>query len=680
MKLGTKTIILVSSLVILLCGVSSGIMLYFHEKSLRESVHAGVDGIARASALHISAFIQDSRQNAELIAANLPLKALQAGRMTEVEAYLKEMSARHFFGNGVFILGPDGGFLADYPPHPELKGVSFAFREYFKRTVSQGRGIVGEPYFSKRTGQPVLTFTVPVFDAKRRLLAVVACSVDLLAPQALGGLRTQRIGKNGYLYVFDKSRLMILHPDSSRLLKRDIPKGANLLLDQAIDGFEGVGETVNTRGIPMLLGYRKIPDTSWIIGVQMKKDEAFESLYESRRLMLGTAALSLLFVILVGFRAVQRITLPLQHLHRAANTIMEELGNPELSRDDKVIAQLDGIRTRDEIGDLSRTFRELVQRQRQSVSMLRKAASEWEMTFDSVHEALLCLDRDGNVLRINQIAGDWLRISPALAVGKPAHLLVLNDPATPAWMDTGSLDTEHSLVWSDGLPTREGMYEFAVSPMRDRENISGILLVVRDVTERTRMENAIRQMAFNDALTDLPNRVLLLDRLEQAILACHRKKRRCAVLFLDLDRFKTVNDSFGHDTGDELLRQVARRLESSLRRNDTVARLGGDEFVIVLPEFADQEDLELVAGKIIKVLSEPFEIFAHVIRTGTSIGIALFPDHGAVAQELIAHADAAMYAVKREGRGDFRMYQQDQSERKITMGSAAPPTGLFPPL
>lgn len=659
MKLGTKTIVLIISLVVFLFGVSSGIMLYFHEISLRESVHAGLDGMARTSALNISAFIQESRQNAELIAANLPLNALQAGRMAEVAAYLEKVSTLHRFGNGIFILDREGRFLTDYPPHPDLKGTSFSFRDYFQRTVSEGQGVVGEPYLSKRTGAPVLTFTAPIFDSRKQIVAVVACSVDLLSPQALGGLRAQRIGTSGYLYIFDKTRLMILHPDNDRLLKRDIPEGKNLLLDEAIKGFEGVGESINSRGIPMLLGFRNVPNTSWIVGMQLQKSEAFASLYESRRIMLATVVMSLLFIIVVGFCAVQRITLPLQHLHSAARIIMEELESFEPSRESKVLTLLGSIRTRDEIGVLAQTLRELVERQRKSVSMLRTAANEWELTFNAVNEAVLCLDRDGTIRRINRIAGDWLRTSSAVAAGKPAHLLVLGEGAsTPDWITPEFLDTEHCLVWTGGLPTREGMYEFAVSPIRDGEAISGVLLIVRDVTERVRMDNVIRQMAFNDALTGLPNRVLLMDRLEQAIYGCSRKKCRCGVLFLDLDRFKSVNDTFGHDTGDELLRQVARRLEGSLRRNDTVARLGGDEFVVILQEFIDQGDLDSVARKIIKVLGEPFEVFGHVLQTGTSIGIALFPDDGTVAQDLIAHADAAMYAVKREGRGNFRMYRQ----------------------
>jgi diguanylate cyclase (GGDEF)-like protein len=296
--------------------------------------------------------------------------------------------------------------------------------------------------------------------------------------------------------------------------------------------------------------------------------------------------------------------------------------------------------------------------------MLRKAANEWKLTFNTVNEAVLCLNRDGIILRINRIAEDWLRTSAAVAAGNLAHLLIQGDTSpAPAWINPESLDTEHCLVWTGGLPTREGMYVFVVSPIKDGETNSGILMVVRDVTEQTRMEGVIRQMAFNDALTGLPNRVLLMDRLEQAIHACSRTKSVCGVLFLDLDRFKAVNDTFGHDTGDELLCQVARRLEGSLRGNDTVARLGGDEFVIVLQELKNKEDISTVARKIIKILGEPFEILGHFAQTGTSVGIALFPEDGTVAQKLIAHADAAMYDVKREGRGSFRMYRHGEQSK-----------------
>lgn len=660
MKLGTKAAILFTPLVVLLCGISSGSMLYFHEAALRASVHAGIDGIARAHAHNISAFLHDSQQRAKLIAANLPVEALRAGSTAKVEAYLQKMGQLDRFANGVFILDGAGRFLADYPPHPELRGNSFAFREYFQRTISEQRGVVGQPYFSKRTGAPVLTFTAPVLNSRKSIVGVVACSVDLLAPQALGAVSAQRIGKTGYVYVYDKSRLMVLHPDRSRLLKRDIPEGANRLLDQAIKGFEGVGETTNSRGVDMLVGFRSIPDTNWIVGVQIPKDEVFASLYESRRLMVGTALLFTLLLLIIGTWAMQAITLPLHHLHSAATTIMDELGNPEPCKGSEVLGLLDNIRTRDEIGDLSCTLGELVKRQRQSVGMLRKVASEWELTFNSVHESVLCLDCDGTILRINRTAGEWLRVHPAAAVGKPAQLFIPWDSTeTPAWLAPDLLDTEHQRTWAGFLNTREGNYLFSVSPIRDCDTVSGILMLVRDVTEQTRMDNAIRQIAFNDALTGLPNRLLLMDRLEQSIISCQRKNCRCAILFLDLDRFKPVNDSYGHDAGDELLRQVAGRLQAGLRRNDTVARFGGDEFVILLPELPDKEVVALVAEKIIKSLGEPFEIGGHLIQTGSSIGIAVCPDHGSNAADLIARADAAMYAVKREGRGNYRMYSPE---------------------
>ncbi|MEI7432067.1 MAG: cache domain-containing protein, partial [Betaproteobacteria bacterium] len=251
MKLVTKTILLVVSLLVLLFGTFSAIVLHHHERSLRESVLAGVDGMARANALTVSSFIADSMRSAEAITANLPIKAFQKGDFGAVNQYLREASLLSRFDNGIFILDAKGMLRADFPHHPEVHGTSFAYREYFIRTVKEKRGVISEPYESKRTGSPVLTFTRPVFDPQGQLVAVVACSMNLLESEALGQLLNQKVFNYGYLFLFDKSRLIIIHPDIERVLKRDIPEGSNDLLDRAINGQEGVGETVNSRGMPM---------------------------------------------------------------------------------------------------------------------------------------------------------------------------------------------------------------------------------------------------------------------------------------------------------------------------------------------------------------------------------------------------------------------------------------------
>ena len=177
-----------------------------------------------------------------------------------------------------------------------------------------------------------------------------------------------------------------------------------------------------------------------------------------------------------------------------------------------------------------------------------------------------------------------------------------------------------------------------------------------EIAERQQAEERIRHMAHHDALTGLPNRNLLQDRLDQALALAQRHRHRVAVMFLDLDRFKPINDTLGHEVGDELLKVVAQRLRGAVRAVDTVARLGGDEFVVVLPEIADADAAARVAEKIIASFASPVQIGPHELTASTSIGIALYPDDNDAVHGLMKQADAAMYLAKRAGRNRFHFH------------------------
>jgi diguanylate cyclase (GGDEF)-like protein/PAS domain S-box-containing protein len=184
----------------------------------------------------------------------------------------------------------------------------------------------------------------------------------------------------------------------------------------------------------------------------------------------------------------------------------------------------------------------------------------------------------------------------------------------------------------------------------------GMVCVVRDITERTYAEEQIKHLAYHDALTTLPNRLLFKDRVTVAISHAQRHDARVAVLFLDLDRFKVINDSLGHNIGDQLLQAVAARVQSCVRDSDTVARLGGDEFTLLLPELTHAEDAALVAQKILEAVRYPFHIEGREFYITTSIGISIFPDDGVDAENLIKSADTAMYQAKEQGRDNYQLF------------------------
>jgi diguanylate cyclase (GGDEF)-like protein/PAS domain S-box-containing protein len=213
-----------------------------------------------------------------------------------------------------------------------------------------------------------------------------------------------------------------------------------------------------------------------------------------------------------------------------------------------------------------------------------------------------------------------------------------------------------------------GMYSLDQSARK--KEYFGTYGVARDITERKRAQELISHQAYHDILTDLPNRILFRDRLDLALIQAKRNKTELAVMFVDLDRFKLVNDTLGHIKGDELLRQVACRLKSSLRRGDTLARLGGDEFTLLLPDLRDRQDAAIIAEKFLECLHQPFYLDAHEVHVSASIGIAVYPSDGETIDDLIRHADIAMYQVKALGKNGHSFYDNsmlDASYQKIAL-------------
>jgi diguanylate cyclase (GGDEF)-like protein len=235
---------------------------------------------------------------------------------------------------------------------------------------------------------------------------------------------------------------------------------------------------------------------------------------------------------------------------------------------------------------------------------------------------------------------DWTEVVQRL--GHSDKLLVLRKPAEP--IEVLQCATALSRKWENDRLVRDQM-----------------LRLEEVITARTRgLEAAnqqLRHLATHDALTGLPNRALLDDRLQQAIAHADRDMRSFALLVCDLDRFKLINDSLGHRAGDELLQEVASRLNAVVRTADTVARIGGDEFVLIGTSVADAEDAAALAARVIDILQAPVRIAAIDIHTSPSIGIAMYPDDGTTIQALLAHADAALYSAKEHGRGNFRRYE-----------------------
>jgi diguanylate cyclase (GGDEF)-like protein/PAS domain S-box-containing protein len=220
--------------------------------------------------------------------------------------------------------------------------------------------------------------------------------------------------------------------------------------------------------------------------------------------------------------------------------------------------------------------------------------------------------------------------------------------------DTPIKGTEWKIIQKDGTQI---ICEVSASLIKDSEGSPlGFRGILRDITERKNLENLIRQQAFHDPLTGLPNRLLFTDRYNTALAVAKRKQHMMAVMMLDLDKFKEINDSLGHQTGDILLKQVGNRLVSLLRHSDTVGRIGGDEFLLLLAEISSIEDVIAIGDKILHSFKEPFFCKQHKIYITASIGIALAPEQDVELEFLMRHADNAMYKAKESGRNNYHVH------------------------
>jgi diguanylate cyclase (GGDEF)-like protein/PAS domain S-box-containing protein len=298
-----------------------------------------------------------------------------------------------------------------------------------------------------------------------------------------------------------------------------------------------------------------------------------------------------------------------------------------------------------------------------------------QVTLNSIGDAVVCSNVSGNITFLNLVAERMTGWSWQEAAGRPMSevfqiLDAVSRETTPNPMDAamGQDRTVHIpsncvLLRRDGFETP---IEDSVAPIHDRDGkATGAVIVFRDVSTARAMAAQMTHSAQHDFLTGLPNRMLLNDRVSQAIVLAPRHSKKVAVLFLDLDGFKHINDSLGHPIGDKLLQSIAKRLVSCVRSSDTVSRQGGDEFVVLLSEMEQSEDAAISALRILQAVAEVHTIDHHDLHVTTSIGLSVFPDDGKDAETLVKNADTAMYQAKENGRHSYQFFRPAMTVRAV---------------
>jgi diguanylate cyclase (GGDEF)-like protein/PAS domain S-box-containing protein len=300
---------------------------------------------------------------------------------------------------------------------------------------------------------------------------------------------------------------------------------------------------------------------------------------------------------------------------------------------------------------------------------------------DGVSDPIVVIGTDCRLLLMNQAARQAANVPVEGRCGLPCYSALngrdapcdsAEHPCPVPQVLAGGLPVKvvHRDLWADG---RTHWIEVIGSRLLSHTGeVLGVIESSRDITEHLDLtarlqarELQLAHLAEHDPLTDLPNRILFADRLRQAMRHSHRERRKVALLFLDLDHFKSINDSLGHATGDLILQQAARRMRTLVREGDTVARMGGDEFTVILGALTQGSDAGLIAHKLIAAFDEPFEVADRLLYVTASIGLSLYPDDGTELETLVRNADSAMYCAKAQGRNTFRFYTEDMTAQAL---------------
>jgi diguanylate cyclase (GGDEF)-like protein/PAS domain S-box-containing protein len=347
-------------------------------------------------------------------------------------------------------------------------------------------------------------------------------------------------------------------------------------------------------------------------------------------------------------------------LARAFNTMAARLNDSQQEVETRVVERTAMLE------DINSALVKEILSHKQTGQQLHVAAN----AIENAAEGVMICDGGGRIVSVNKAFTRITGYAPEEVLGRTPESLLSAERAAAVRDEIARAIAEHG-HWKGELESRRKdgdtfIEERSVSAVKDEEgNIVNYIVLFSDVTKQKQDEQRIQYLAHHDPLTGLANRTLFQQRCDDALARANRRNGKVAVMFIDLDHFKTVNDSLGHAYGDELLKNVSARLQECVRKTDTVARQGGDEFTVLLTEVGDSGDVAFISKKIIERLTESFTVAGHEIYVSASIGISFYPDDGQNAAALIKNADAAMYAAKEQGRNNYQFFSAEMNAQAL---------------
>lgn len=567
---------------------------------------------------------------------------------------LREHGAFNSMFDITFIFSPEGRVLAAQPDAPELHKLDVSKRTYFRATLETRRPHISAPYRSSISNKPFVMMTSPMYDSDGKLIGVLAGAINLTKPNFLGEIGGTPVGRSGYFHVVTRgpNPLVVAHPDPKRILgplAGNEPDSPAML---AQGGFEGTIDGTNSRGQRGLFSYKRLTRVDWVFAAMLPAKEAFAPIEDSQKRTLAGGLGAAAVVGLGVWLLVRRALRPLDALRR---NVRGRLDDPAGSTPLAVLRQ-------DEIGQLTLDFNRLMDAQRDTAQALADSQERMVTITDNVPVLIGYLDASLRYQFNNQAYEAWFGLSREELRGR--HFTEVADPQ--ACLTIRPL-LEQAL---QGFPAagefevitqgRKRYVQATYLPHYGRgEQVIGVYVLKTDLTARKAAQDKLDYLAHHDALTGLLNRAAFNHRAAETLARAARNHRPCAMLYLDIDKFKSINDTRGHGIGDALLKEFSARLLHAVRKTDVVSRLGGDEFVVLLEDLPGPESAALVAAKIVQAMRAPFELGGDAITATASVGLAVTAAHEQEisAAALLERADAGLYSAKAAGRNTFRAHE-----------------------
>jgi diguanylate cyclase (GGDEF)-like protein/PAS domain S-box-containing protein len=558
----------------------------------------------------------------------------------------------------LFLFSPQGQVLASEPYGSEFTRVNVRQRPYFQDALTAVKPAISEPYLSVTDNSPYVMMTAPLFDAHGRLVGVLGGAISLLKPTFMGRIASTPVGETGYFYVMTRGSnpTIVSHPDRARIMsptfKAAIAHNPGVTRAQA--GFQGTAEGENSRGVRSLMTFKQLKEVDWVLTAVLPSQEAFGPIAQAQKRIVVMASVVAVLLGALTWLLVYWLLVPLEALRehvqarRTGSDALEALP----------------VRRLDEIGVLTDAFNELMHTEHATRKALAANESRLRLITDNLPALIGYVDTRQRYRFNNKLYEEWFGVEREAFYGR-----TMRETLGAEMYEQLRPDIDHALAGYVVCQERElalpGGKRIVLSTfMPDygpKSEVLGFYVLTQDITAQKQAQRRLDFLAHHDTLTELPNRASFNARLTLAIARTRRHAKPFALMYLDIDKFKSINDTHGHGTGDALLKAFASRLQECVRGTDIVGRLGGDEFVVLAEDLGSPADGAAFAAKIIAAMRLPFALESMEIRTSASIGVAIcFQEHSHLTGAAVLEwADQALYLAKQGGRNRYRIANAD---------------------